>query len=267
MCFQKHLIIKIVQQPNGLTFWASRKCYIQVEEVQAAQWWFCNVYYEIWQGLAVWVIVGESISSCRWILSMTNNLSDIFPICFPDPDLKVLSGQQGTFASRLPMRIHWQMYIWKPSLHLEIHYCLWENTCSTPPPPTLDVDTNDKLSSRCPSLPHIYDGLAISSSSSWRPCLVRQDAEPEPKRALSTLCKLVSKYSLLNLFRKASDSPNAGHSTPESPYLHSSSISTSSKAGSFASRWQLHLFEAPIWHKPARYFLESRRINSPLICY
>ena len=80
------------QQPNGLMSWASRKCYIHVKEVPAAWWWFCNIHYNIWQGLALWPVVVESVSSHHWILLMTNTLSDIFPICFPDPDLKVLSG-------------------------------------------------------------------------------------------------------------------------------------------------------------------------------
>ena len=96
ICFQKHLIIKIVQQLDCLKSQASRKCYIQVEEVQATPWWFCNVHCDIWQSLALWAIVSESISSCHWILLTTITsmitLSDIFPIHFPDLDLKVLSG-------------------------------------------------------------------------------------------------------------------------------------------------------------------------------
>jgi hypothetical protein len=84
--------------------------------------------------------------------------------------------------------------------------------------PTADVDANDDSSSRRPSLPHIYDGLPVPSGSKW-PRSAGQDAEPEPSRAPSGQRKLGSKYSLLNLFRKAGDTPNAGgHSTPDSPY-------------------------------------------------
>ena len=59
---------------------------------------------------------------------------------------------------------------------------------------------------------------------------------------------LGSKYSLLNLFRKARDTPNAGLSILESPYYHLSSAATplaspsslSTKLASFKYRSSVH---------------------------
>jgi hypothetical protein len=84
-----------------------------------------------------------------------------------------------------------------------------------------------QTTSRRPSLPHIYDGLPVPSGSK-RHRSAGQDAEPEPPRAPSGQRKLGSKYSLLNPFSKAGDTPNAGHSTPDSPYNASSTPSVPS---------------------------------------
>jgi hypothetical protein len=97
--------------------------------------------------------------------------------------------------------------------------------------PTADVDANDDSSLRRPSLPYIYDDLPIPSGSK-RPRSAGQDAESEPPRAPSGQRKLGSKYSLLNLFRKTSDTPNGGHSAPDSPYNAASTPSTPSASPS-----------------------------------
>jgi hypothetical protein len=81
-------------------------------------------------------------------------------------------------------------------------------------------------SARRPSLPHIYDDLPVHfPSSSCRPRSAGQDAGPEPLRVPSVPRKLGSKYSLLNLFRKAADT-TASSSTPESSQIPSSAAST-----------------------------------------
>jgi hypothetical protein len=99
-------------------------------------------------------------------------------------------------------------------------------------PTKLDSEANNnEVSPRRPSLLHIYGELPVpSSSTSRRPWLAGQDAEPEPLRVPAR--KLGSKYLLLNLFRKAGEMPNTGFSTPESPYNPSSSIYTPSTSPS-----------------------------------
>jgi len=81
------------------------------------------------------------------------------------------------------------------------------------------INANNELSSRRPSLPHVYDDLPVSSpSGARRPRSAGQNAELEPLRVPSVPRKLRSKYLLLNLFRKAGDTSTAGNNTPESPH-------------------------------------------------
>lgn len=96
-----------------------------------------------------------------------------------------------------------------------------------PTKPDNETASNDELA---PST--IYDDLPVSShpTSLRRPRSAGQDTEPEPSCA--TTRKHGSKYSLLNLFRKASYTPNTGLSTPEYPNIRSSSASTSSASPS-----------------------------------
>jgi hypothetical protein len=79
-----------------------------------------------------------------------------------------------------------------------------------PPDP---ISTPTASCSTRSSLPHIYDNLPVPSpSSSLRPGLTGQDAEPEPLRVPSVSRKLGSRYSPLNLFGKAGESVgNARH--------------------------------------------------------
>jgi hypothetical protein len=81
-----------------------------------------------------------------------------------------------------------------------------------PPDP---ISTPTASCSTQSSLPHIYDNLPVPSpSSSLRPGLTGQDAEPEPLRVPSVSRKLGSRYSPLNLFGKAGESVgNAKHRT------------------------------------------------------
>jgi hypothetical protein len=60
------------------------------------------------------------------------------------------------------------------------------------PPFGHDIDVNNEISGKRLSLQHIHNNLG-------------QDVEPEPLRVHSVLHNLGSKYSLLNLFRKAGD--------------------------------------------------------------
>src|ERR1700691_5850 len=59
---------------------------------------------------------------------------------------------------------------------------------------------------------------------------------PQPTRAPSVLHKLGVKYSFLNLFCRASETPTTGHGMPDSPYLLSSSGSMPSASPSPAPR-------------------------------
>ena len=71
-------------------------------------------------------------------------------------------------------------------------YTLYPTPASRP-----DINTNNELSSRWPSLLHIYDDLPVPSpSSSHRPRSAAQDSELEPLHIPSIPYKLGSKYLL-----------------------------------------------------------------------
>ena len=75
---------------------------------------------------------------------------------------------------------------------------LGEYTFYPPSASRPDINANHELSSRRPTLPHIYDDLPIPSPSNFhRPRSAGQDAEPEPLRVPSDPSKLGSNYSLL----------------------------------------------------------------------
>jgi len=114
-------------------------------------------------------------------------------------------------------------------------------------------EDNSLSSSRRPSLPHIYNDLPLpplpspSTRTTRRPRSAGQDASSpttEPSSApRAPPRKLGSKYSLLNLFRKAGDN------SPESPYVHSSwSFSTPPSASPSHTPIYMPLHPHLVWY-------------------